>query len=80
MKTRNGFTVFRIFVAVNILPEQSDFLNPRIDEFIDFFKNHTAFPADFASSDKRNDAVAAEVIAAVHNCDIRRIRAEKTPL
>ena len=60
-------------IGIDILSEQHDLFDTIADKRSDFFDDILRLPAPFPASGVRNDAVGAEIIAAVHDVDKRLV-------
>ena len=67
-EVREGnFTVLLEAVGIDVLPDQGDFPNPAGGQVTDLGEDLPARPADLATADMGNDAVGAEIVAALHD-------------
>ncbi len=65
----SGYRVGRA-VGIDILAEQGDFTDPRIDKHTNFIKNVSDAAGHFSAPGIGNDTIGAEIVAALHDGDI----------
>ena len=67
---KSGKTELAIFlktIGINILPDQSDLANALSRQLTDLFKDLGAGATDLSTPNIRNNTVATEIIAALHD-------------
>jgi len=70
----DGFVAVGIFVGVDGLAEEGNFLDAVIHQAAGFFQDVFRRAGDFAAADVRDDAIGAVLIAAAHDADVRHKR------
>ena len=61
----------RIVIAVDVLAEQSHFLDASVGEEAHFVENRIHWPRAFPAARERHDAIRAHVIAPPHNRSVQ---------